>query len=79
LGEDLKKKRLVIRVNPPDCAKCIRVIEKKLTKVEEAKLIGVDPLSGKIILYVNPDKFSIEKLRKILVKSGKTPYMIEER
>ncbi|MGC8832382.1 MAG: cation transporter [Thermoproteota archaeon] len=79
MSEELKKKRLVIRVNPPDCAKCVRVIEKELGKVEDAKLVGVDPLSGKIILYVNPDSFSVRKLREILVKSGKTPYMIEER
>jgi len=74
-----KLKRYVIRVKPPDCAKCVRVIEKELTGIEEAKLVGVDPLTGKIVIYVNPEKVSIEKLLDIVKKTGKTPYMIEER
>lgn len=74
-----KEKRYLIRVNAPDCAKCVRIIEKELTKIEEARLVGVDPLAGKIIVYLDPQKVSVDKLREAVKKAGKIPYMIEER
>ncbi|MGQ9596688.1 MAG: cation transporter [Thermoproteota archaeon] len=76
---NVKRKRYVIRVNPPDCAKCTRIIEKELSKIDDTRMVGADPLTGKIIIYIDPRKVSVEKLMDAVKKTGRTPYMIEER
>jgi Cu+-exporting ATPase len=62
-------------VREVDCATCARIIEKHVGKLEGVKDVKTAIMLNKVFVDYDPQKVSIDAIRKALDKTGYASYM----